>query len=153
MAYWKPKKEMDHYVAFYLPSKTGKGEDLGHVDRAKLIDATMKFLLLELGGATMTEGAGYFHEAGIVHAEKVTICKSFCSEEKLDEHKWNINRMANSLAIEFGQICLSVEIDGAMYFFGPNDEYKRRYALPRPEGVDKYGYEKYINSDLPVPAV
>lgn len=138
-------------MAFYIPSKNEDGIDIA-VDRPKLIEAVMKFLLIELGGATQTEGIGYFLDDDdvTVHVEHVTVCKSFCSVKKIEEQGWNINRMANSLAIEFKQVCISVELDGEMLFYGPTDEYKRRYALPR-KGVNKYGYEQYINADLTIP--
>lgn len=150
---WKPKTNKVHQVVFYLPSKRSNGEPLG-VDRDRLVHATMCFLLHELGGCTQVEGIGYFTGDGRkLHIEQSTLCRSFCSKEDLEKHGPEINRLANSLAIEFEQESLAVELDNVMYFFGPTRRYREVYAYLKfkwgaGEG-EKSGYEKYIAKELP----
>lgn len=110
----------------------------------------MTFLLEEFGGATQSDGIGYF-KSKKVHAERVTICRSFCEERFTEAQLKEINRFANSLAIVFKQECISVEIDNTMYFYGPKWNYrKKNYAMAKTGKV--YGYEEYLAKKLDIPS-
>jgi hypothetical protein len=89
----------------------------------------MTFLLKEFGGATLTEGKGYFigSKDKRTHEEEVTLCRSFCHFEDLLKHDGLIRSLANALAIEAAQDMISVEIDDVMYFYQPTDVYKKIY--------------------------
>ena len=103
----------------------------------------------------MTRGIGYFLGKGdIVHKERVTMCSSYCTVATLEEKGPEINRLANSMSIEFEQESLAVVIDGEMLFFQPTAEYRRRYAVLKADvaaGKKKAsGYDLYISKDLPI---
>ncbi len=152
---------MNHCVTFYLPSQKADGTELPQKLRDNLSDSVMNFLLNELGGATRVQGEGFFaetknagkkNEQKYVHQESVVLCRAFCSAETLKKHGWKINQMANSMAIEFFQFSIAVEVDGGMYFYSPNEGYRAIYAENKKKWAkdkDPRGYFKYIDMALP----
>jgi hypothetical protein len=150
---WLPKDEKGDVktrsVSLYLPSKIRGGEFIRKTERAELVNGTMIFMLERFGGATQTEGIGYFKDTSKVHAERVTICQSFT--EKLDEETLReIHRFANSLAGIFNQYSISVEIDGVMYFFNYREDYDELRKEMKEKGT-VYGFEKYLKNSLTIP--
>jgi hypothetical protein len=151
---WLPKEEdedvMPRSVSIYLPSKDKDGNFLKKIDRAKLVNGTMIFLLDRFGGSTLVEGIGYFKdEKGKVHAERSTICHSYTyslNKEMLRE----IHRFANSLAGIFAQKCISVVIDGNMYFFNYDEDYDVLRKKMK-KGGKVYGFEHYLTIPLAIP--
>jgi hypothetical protein len=123
---WVP---MAHYITFYLPSRNKRGKALDFRVRSDLKIATMNFLLKEFGGATLTEGKGYFNDSedGRTHEEDVTLCRSFCYLKHLKENDAMVRSIANALAIEAKQDMISVEIDDVMYFYKPTAAYRQIY--------------------------
>lgn len=103
--------------------------------RQSLIDGVMRYLLLELKGATHVQGTGYFVDEATmhVHKEDVTLCYSFCQDLSTDRLK-EINEMANGLAIEFNQLSIAVEVDNVMYLFQPTQVYRDVYAAQKKKG-------------------
>lgn len=141
---WTPK---DHYITFYIPSRTSKGKSLDFRVRNDLKIATMKFLLDVFGGATLIEGKGYFNDSvdeTITHEEEVTLCKSFCELHELQKKDGMIRSIANALAIEGIQDMISVEIDGVMYFYKPRSVYREIYN--RRFLTDKSDYHQLLSA-------
>lgn len=149
---WLPDGGYSTYVSFYLPMKLKSGEFIPGIDRENLITATMTFLLDQFGGSTQSEGIGYFKGKTKTHAERVTICRSFCEKPFGDKQLREINRFANSLAIAFKQESISVEIDNVMYFFGPNWSYRKRGFATAASTGKTYGYESYLAKKLDIPS-
>jgi hypothetical protein len=153
--YWH-RTDMCHTITLYIPSKVRAGKLITGIDRKKLVDAAMKFLLTKLGGATQTKGVGYYAELkpngdiDKIHAEKVTLCRSLCTTENLVKHRADLRRLANSFAIEFQQASIAVEIDGEFHFFSPTDAYETQYRRLVKSGTIKsvLGYEQYIHASL-----
>ncbi len=115
-----------------------------------LIKAAMSFLLLELKGATQFEAIGYFVGSDDeVHEEAVTVCRSFCSTNILNEKCADLIRLINSLAIEFEQISIAVEIDNVMHLYEPDAQYREAYQQLLKQGTAG-GYHDYINIELPL---
>lgn len=153
--YWH-RTDMCHTITLYIPSKVRTGDPIEGIDRKELVDAAMKFLLTKLGGATQTEGVGYYAELkpngdiDKIHKEDVTLCRSLCTTEDFVKHRDELRRLANSFAIEFRQESFAVEIDGEFHFFSPTDAYERQYRKLVKAGTIKsvLGYEKYIDARL-----
>ena len=149
---------MCHTITLYIPSNVRTGELIKGIDREKLVDAAMKFLLTKLGGATQTEGVGYYAEfkpngdIKQIHDEKVTLCRSLCTTEAFVKHRDDLRRLANSFAIEFQQESFAVEIDGEFHFFSPTDAYEKQYRRLVKLGTIKsvLGYEPYIDARLDI---
>jgi hypothetical protein len=143
-------------LTFYLPSKSQEGVDLWISEQSNLAEATMNFMLQELGGATMIKGIGFFKGKGdVVHMEESTLCRSLCTKKKIEEKLEDIYYLANSLAVKFDQESIAVEIGTELFFVGPNKEYRKRFT----EHFEKawlagdrnpLGYHKYINMRLPM---
>jgi hypothetical protein len=155
-AFTKTKDTPNTVLSIYLPSKTSKGVDLWISEKSNLAEATMNFMLQELGGATMIKGIGFFKgEGNVVHMEESTICRSLCTAEKLQEKLEEIYYLANSLAVKFDQESIAVEIGTELYFIGPTEEYRRRFKDHFEKAWlagdrDPLGYHKYINMRLPM---
>jgi hypothetical protein len=153
--YWH-RTDKCHTITLYIPSKLNTGEPIAGIDREGLVEAAMNFLLLEMGGATQTEGTGYYAEKGPkgkiakVHEEHVTLCTSLCSTETFVKQRDNLRRLANSFAIEFQQESIAVVIDDEMHFFSPTDAYIKRYNAMVMSGKMKgvSSYHKYIDARL-----
>jgi hypothetical protein len=147
---------MCHTITLYIPSNHRNGKLIEGIDRKELVDAAMKFLLTKLGGATQTQGVGYYAELHTngdikqIHKEDVTLCKSLCTTEAFVKHRDDLRRLANSFAIEFKQESFAVEIDGEFHFFSPTDAYEKQYRKLVKSGTIKgvLGYEKYIDARL-----
>lgn len=146
---------MCHTIILYIPSNHRDGKLIEGIDRKELVDAAMKFLLTKLGGATQTQGVGYYLGDEVngereLHEEEVTLCKSLCTTEAFVKHRDDLRRLANSFAIEFTQESFAVEIDGEFHFFSPTDAYEERYLKLVKSGTIKsvLGYEKYIDARL-----
>lgn len=118
-----------HYITFYLPSRNNDGKALDFRIHSDLKIAIMTFLLKEFGGATLTEGKGYFISSkdGRTHEEEVTLCRSFCTYQELHDNDRMVRSIANALAIEGDQDTISVEIDDVMYFYKPTAVYRKIY--------------------------
>jgi hypothetical protein len=147
-----PKGGFSNYVAFYLPSKLKSGAFITGIDRENLIATTMTFLLNTFRGSTQSEGIGYFKGGVKIHAERVTICKSFSMDPFTPNQLKKINRFANSLAVVFNQESISVEIDGTMYFFEPKWAYKKRGHVIKTTTGRVYGYEAELAKKLSIPS-
>jgi hypothetical protein len=145
-------------ITFILPSKKRNGKDMWMTEKTLVVDGTMKFLLKELGGATMTEGKGFYEDdttQKLVHVEDVVLCRSLTTKSKLEEKKEKIVRMANSLAVIFEQHSLAVEINGTMHFFAPTaryrENYEKYYKKEYKSGrLEPLGYDAYINNTIEV---
>jgi hypothetical protein len=155
-AFTKGKNTPDTVLSIYLPSKTSAGVDLWISEQSNLAEATMNFMLQELGGATMIKGIGFFKgEGDVVHMEESTICRSICTAETLQKKLEDIYYLANSLAVKFNQESIAVEINSELYFIGPTPEYRRRFKDHFEKAWvagdrEPLGYHKYINMRLPM---
>lgn len=141
------RKPMTKRVAFYLPSNV-KGKTMSAGRRADLIQATMNFLVTELGGGTQTEATGSFAgEGGKLIQEDVTICYGWMSKATFKKNEREINQIANALAIEFEQESLAMELDGKFYLVAPKQKYRDYYDAnikgARTKGTE-WGYWKWL---------
>jgi hypothetical protein len=149
-------KSYTESITFILPSKKRDGKEMWVTEKALVVDGTMKFLLKELGGATMTEGTGYFEDdtpEKLVHVEQVTLCRSLCTKDTLEAKKEKIAYMANSLAVIFDQHSLAVEVNGTMHFFAPTEYYRENYHSYYKKKWDSgelepLGYHAYIDHPI-----
>jgi hypothetical protein len=139
-----PHPSLDQQIAFYIPSKRKDDTELGVLIRAQAIHAVMNFLLKELGGATMTEGRGYFADgSGKIHSENTTICLSYFEKSKMkDSFFKEIEWVANSLAIELEQDSIAVSINEKLYSYSPTDSYRNKYPSYIKKNV--FGFQKYL---------
>lgn len=141
-------------VTFYCPSKKRNSQDLWMTDVVKIVDGVMKYLLTQLGGATMTKGKGFFEDdKKEIHMEDVVICRSLCTKQKLQKEYRNIYYMANSLAVLFEQHSLAVEINGLMFFFSPSEIYgknlREKYLKKWKSGkLAPLGYHAFFDREL-----
>ncbi len=144
------KDPLEARIAFYLPSNS-KGKVMQDSKRQLLIESTMKFLVKELGGGTQIDALGSFEMDAEVVSEKVTICYSFLSKERLTIHEREINQIANALAIEFEQDSIAVEVNDKFYLFAPNAKYIQNYKRDMTNAIARgteWGYRKWLKVAL-----
>lgn len=142
----KPPGFKDHCVTFYLPSRLSDDSAIPIKLHNELKLATMNFLLVEFDGATLVEGTGFFvGDDAHIHQENTTLCTAYSDLETLKANDSKIRIMANSLAIECEQVCLSVVIDDVMYFYAPSKEYIANYKAPKTRLTT---YKRYLELDI-----
>ncbi len=150
MSKWLPKP-LESRIAFYLPSNI-KGTVMPAGQRQQIIDSTMAFLVVNLGGGTQIEALGSFENGGKVVSEEVTICYAFLSKEDVKKHEKEINQIANALAIEFKQDSIAIEVNRNFYLFEPNEKYRRNYERDMEKAKARgteWGYQKWLKVAIP----
>lgn len=149
-----PDDPLQSKLVFYLPSKHGYRE-ISREDRARLVQATLNYLVTRFVGATELEGTGSWrNDKGAFVSERVTLCYSFLPENQPNHNaKIEINQLANALAVQFEQDSLSVEINGAMYFFSPTKTYRHNYQRlkDKMQPGEEWGFEKWLLIKLDEP--
>lgn len=141
----------EHCITFFVPAKANNKEAIT-AEQDSIFKAVRNFMVVELGGLTAIKTDGYFQNSktNTVDREETIACYSYCTEEKLDANAAAIPQLANAIAIEFDQTCVSVAIDDKFYSYAPSEkyrsEYRSRLAALRGAPKDTWGYRKYVDA-------
>ena len=106
---------LQHSVTIYVPSIQRDGSPVS--DRELLLQDTITALLGLCGGATVTEGVGYWEGDDGLAVERVLLVTSYC--EDLEEIMGDVLAVAESLASRANQEAVSVALDNSLQFVSP----------------------------------
>ena len=108
------------YVAIYVPSKEKGGKRISKARREKMIKRIATALCNINGGVTVYPAqGGWIDASNTLVIEEVTVIKSFGGEIGINNNIDTFYQLANNLAFEFNQECVSLEINGAIDFVEP----------------------------------
>ena len=102
-------------VAVYVPSTINIDKS---IDNTHYVNEVTSKLCKLFGGATSYNAMGswFSDELGKVVTEDVTIVYSNCTKEQLENNIFQVWDIANNLRNEMSQECISLEINGDLYF-------------------------------------
>ena len=106
---------LNNKVSIYIPSTIDVDVT---IDNSKYVnDITKKFCLM-FGGATAQEvvGSWYSDDLKKVVTENVTIVYSNCSDDQLKDNINEVENIAKKLCKDMTQECISLEVNGVLYF-------------------------------------
>lgn len=103
-----------HQFRIYVPSTVSVDRP---VDSSAAVSGCLSFLSGLFGGATALQASGAWvsDSAGLV-LENVTICYAFCGLRAFLRGRRAVLAYAKDLRDKMSQDCVSVEIDGRLYF-------------------------------------
>lgn len=102
-------------VAIYVPSTLDVDKN---IDNSIYVNMVTSKLCKLFGGATSYNvmGSWYSDELKKVVTENVTIVYSNCTKGQLENNIFQVWDIANTLRLEMSQECISLEINGDLYF-------------------------------------
>ncbi len=108
---------LNNTVKLYIPSTTNVKADAPAALIKATVEATMKLFAIMFGGFTCTKGkGGWVTESGALVVEDVYMVASFCDRAALVRSLPGVIERAQMICDRFGQECVSVEVNGALYF-------------------------------------
>ena len=106
-------KKLNKKIAVYVPSTFGSLP----IDNTPYANHILNALSCLFGGATSQPGTGaWISDTGALIVENVTICFSYCSRQALKKNRKALFAIAKDLCKELKQDCVSVEINGKLFF-------------------------------------
>ena len=107
---------LSHCFKIYVP---GTVDVNTVIDSSKQVENTLSFFSGLFGGATSynARGAWVSSSAGLV-LENVSICVGFCSLAQKIRFRRAVVDYCRGLCRSMSQDCISLEIDGRLYFIG-----------------------------------
>ena len=106
---------LQHSVTVYVPSTQRDGSPVS--DRDVLLQDTITALLGLCGGATVTDGVGYWQGDEGLAVEHVSLVTSYC--EDLEAIIGDVLAVAEVLASKANQEAVSVALDNSLQFVSP----------------------------------
>lgn len=108
---------LSHRVTVYVPSTVDAVAGAGAAKIRENKEKTAETLSRLFGGATETYGRGYWisSEYGLIR-EEVSPIYSNCTAEQLETNAAAVIRLCEFLRDDMRQECISLEIDGKLYF-------------------------------------
>jgi len=109
---------LTNYVKLYIPSTNNVKADAPAALIRATVEATMRLFAILFGGFTCTKGkGGWMAEGGTaLVVEDVYMVASFCDRAALVRGLPGVIERAQTICDRFGQECVSVEVNGALYF-------------------------------------
>ena len=104
--------QLPHSITVYIPSQQRNGAPIAN--RQSLLDDTIAQMVLLAGGATVTEGKGYWQGEDGLAIEPVTLVSSYCQD--LDSISDQVMALCQQLATRANQEAVSLAMDTALYF-------------------------------------
>lgn len=100
-------------IKIYVPSTIESNQDF---DSSKLVNHTLAFLSNIFGGATSYNALGCWFSTnhGLIK-EKIFICESFCTSEKLDENIEKVIDYCETLKNQLKQESIALEINNSLH--------------------------------------
>lgn len=111
----KSKMALTERVAIYVPSTLDIDKSIDNTHYVNMVTAKLCKLF---GGATSYNAMGswYSDELKKVVTENVTIIYSNCTKDQLENNVFKVWDIANELKNTMAQECISLEINGDLYF-------------------------------------
>lgn len=111
----KSKMALTERVAIYVPSTLDVDKN---IDNSIYVNMVTRKLCKLFGGATSynANGSWYSDELKKVVTENVTIIYSNCTKDQLEKNIFQVWDIANDLKNTMSQECISLEINGDLYF-------------------------------------
>ena len=106
---------LQHSVTVYVPSTQRDGSPVA--DRDVLLQDTIAALLDLCGGATVTDGVGYWQGEEGLAVEHVSLVTSYC--ESLEDIAGEVIAVCQSLASRANQEAVSLALDNSLQFVSP----------------------------------
>ena len=111
-------KKLNKIVRFYVPGTVDNRVD--PESQEAYVDLCLRTFTDLFGGATAMNAEGAWKTgSGILVREPIVLVYSFTDEAGLAEHREAVEAFAQRIAVEMVQECVSVEIDGELYFIEP----------------------------------
>lgn len=104
--------ELSNNVKIYVPSTHGNTK----IDNSVMVEKTLARLSDLFGGATSFEALGCWKSDtdGLIK-ERVTICQSYCTEEKMLENINTVVEICEHLKKDLNQEAVSLEVNNKLY--------------------------------------
>jgi len=106
---------LQHSVTVYVPSRQRDGSPVS--DRDVLLQDTITALLGLCGGATVTDGVGYWQGDEGLAVEPVSLVTSYC--ESLEDIAGEVIALCEYLASRANQEAVSLALDNSLQFVSP----------------------------------
>lgn len=107
---------LDHVVKIYVPSTVDAVRAAGDLAAVVTSDVTRELCAM-FGGCTAVAGVGsWIDPDGKMISEAVTICASNCTLEDLNNKLPEVIALAKSVCVLMSQYCVSLEVDGHLFF-------------------------------------
>lgn len=109
-------ESLDHVVKIYVPSTVDAVCAAGDLAAVVTSDVTRELCAM-FGGCTAVSGVGsWIDPDGKMISEAVTICASNCSLQALNDNLPAVVALAKSVCVRMSQYCVSLEVDGKLFF-------------------------------------
>lgn len=107
---------LDHEIIVFVPSTIDGDKPAPELQEAKTVD-TEKFLSSLFGGCTTTTGRGSWIDDGknLIN-EAVNLCAANCTAQQLENNLGAVLRYCQDLCRDMSQYCISLKIDGRLFF-------------------------------------
>jgi hypothetical protein len=109
---------LDNYVKVYVPGTMGELNML-QIDQRRIADRIANGMASIFGGCTQTETIGKWVSGPKMITEPVITCQSFVGgpwDDAIEEAISKVIYMCEGLKDEMEQDCISLEVNGKMYF-------------------------------------
>lgn len=108
---------MTEYVEITIPSITETGQEIPEIVRLATIDDAALYFADIFGGATTTDGVGYYqHDDGRLAREIVTVVKAYVLDHIDVDRQHDLRRLAGGIRRELSQESVLLNINGDVTF-------------------------------------
>ncbi len=113
---------LNKIVRIYVPGTVDSRLDA--VTQEAYVELALDKFADMFGGATAMDSCrgAYKTTSGLLVKEPIVLVYSFTDEAGLDEHREEVEKFAQRIAVEMVQECVSVEIDGELHFIEPHKQ-------------------------------